>query len=327
MKKRNRPKKAKPKKAKPSIDTVDQLHEYFNKKVNQYMNEPLSKPDWNAQMAHTMMTAIYSYSQHLYNDDKPKTRLGLSEHVDRYCLFTGQIVTVKRFKTKAGFVYRALILNPLLVASLYDNPKTHPYKEDGTVTKAKQFDTHIWVDLKTLSYDKTNLNLRTIMVGETLAFSAKVIVYRGKVDLEYKRVGKYGITDSYVIDTSINYGNYKINPAYKPDTSKYTILVGKDGKYRYNKTHYDPKVFKEIDEYDESEWFDTEKDKVGTNLAVKVAHSIGIYVIQRFDKGLQQAIDGLLVYNKEVDSYEYVDKDKQNDPKYSKYRPGEGKNP
>ena len=78
MKKRKRPKKAK-----PSIDTVDQLHEYFNKKVNQYMNEPLSKPDWNAQMAHTMMTAIYSYSQHLYNDDKPKTRLGLSEHVDR----------------------------------------------------------------------------------------------------------------------------------------------------------------------------------------------------------------------------------------------------
>ena len=53
MKKRKRPKKAK-----PSIDTVDQLHEYFNKKVNQYMNEPLSKPDWNAQMAHTMMTAI-----------------------------------------------------------------------------------------------------------------------------------------------------------------------------------------------------------------------------------------------------------------------------
>lgn len=314
-------KRKKPRKEKPNIETVEQLHRYYNKKVNQYMNEPLSKPDWNAQMAHTMMTAIYNYSQHLYNDDKPKSRLGLSEHLDRYCLFTGQIVTVKKFRTKNGNVYRALVLNPMLIASLYDNPKTHPYKEDKSVTKAKQFDTHIWVDLKTLEYDKTNPNVRNIMVGETIAFSAKVIVYRGKVDLEHKRVGKYGITDSYILDTSINYGQYKIHPMYKLDKSKYTILVGKDGRYRYNNKYYDPKVFKDIDEYNEDDWFLTEKDKVGTNLAVKVAHSIGIMVIEQFDKGLHQAIDNLLVYNLEEKCYEFVDKDKQDNPKYTLMRP------
>ena len=307
-------KKPKRPRKKVEITTMDELHNYLHRKIRYYLSEPDPNAPEYKKICYVLMNAVYYYSTYLYHKTPPKSRLVLSEMVDKYGLFSGVIVDVKTFPTKKGPKTRVLLIEPYMLKQYYGDPEKTKYVEDPMFGKPKKIDSHLWIDLDQIHYDNKKINIQNIMLGERIEFTAKIIIYRGTVS-EHKRtrVGKYGLADAKVLGTYVNDGYASLQLATKPGNSAYVLLTGKNGDYRYN-TDYRPTLTEEIGIYDHQYWIADDDPHTPEQLAkiekrVLICQTIGIEVIRQFDDSINKAIRQLSVLNLETNEYEYMDLD------------------
>lgn len=171
----------------------------------------------------------------------PRSRVGLTDYVDKEIYFTGKLGGIRKFNTHN----KLLILEPTFITDMTHNidPKK-PWKFSGFKRRGqpnKPFDTHLWLELDDLQLDEYYKKEGTeLAIGQILMGVGTVHSYKGRTaDGKFHRNLKYGIRDVTV--KFLGYCNNELFiPTFDYDFSQYSFgTYNKDTNKWQMKPHVD----------------------------------------------------------------------------------------